>query len=88
MNWDEEQKLQKKLQGGWTAVLIGTALSFTLFLIPVTVITSCVGIGRGIGAMTWPGYSGKGLKLIAASVFIPLAAWTALVLFWYLAIKE
>lgn len=88
MNWHEEQELQKKIRGGWTAVVVGSAFAVIPFLFPITVIAACIGIGKGIGAMTWPGYSGKGIKLIAASILGPLMVWAGLFLFWYLAIRD
>ncbi len=88
MTWDEEQQLQKKLRGGWIAAGIGSAFAVIRFLFPITVLAAAIGVGKGIGAMTWPGYAGKGWKLIGASILGPIAVWIGLFVLYGLVLRD
>lgn len=80
----EREFVEGRLRGGWTAMWFATLLSP---LFPISIFLAMVGLGRGIGAATWPGYGRRGWKLAFWSVMGPLTPWILFIAFALLSKK-
>lgn len=76
LTFDERQKVESKLRGGWLSMWLATIL-FLLF--PISIFCACVAFGRGLGATSWPGYGSKGRKLAFWAIAGPLTPWLLII---------